>query len=391
MREVDKTSAANFARITMKALLVLEDGFSLEGRSVTGPCESGGELIFNTSMGGYQEILTDPAYAGQMLCMSYPLIGNYGINEEDMESAGPRLSALLVKECCKEPSNWRARESLPAFFLRHGVPVVEGLDTRALTRHIRINGTMRGVISTDGFNAEALRARAQALPAMTGQNLVSGVAPAGAYRWEGKPVPVTLEEDGGYAWPGSGPRLVVYDLGVTWGVLRLLSRQGFDILMVPPSFVPAQVEAAGGQAVFFSSGPGDPEALIELVGFAEKLTARYPTAGICLGCQMLGKALGGGITKLPFGHHGCNHPVQDLATGHVEFFSQNHGFSVDVSTAPGLEASHVNLNDGTLEGFIHTSKPVMGVQHYPTTEPGPHASRYFFRRFREAVREAAGL
>ena len=375
----------------MKALLVLEDGFSLEGQSVTGPCETGGEVIFNTGMGGYQEVLTDPSYAGQMVCMSYPLIGNYGINDEDMESSGLYLSALLVKECCKEPSNWRAQESLPDFLLRCGVPLVEGLDTRALTRHIRINGAMRGVISTGGCDVDALRARAQALPAMTGRDLVSGVAHAGTYRWAGKPVPVTLEKDGGYAWPGRGPRLVVYDLGATWSTLRLLSRQGFDILAVPPSFAPAQVEAAGGQAVFFSSGPGDPAALTELAGFAAALTARYPTAGICLGCQILGKALGGGMEKLKTGHHGCNHPVQDLAAGHVEFFSQSHGFSIDISAASGLEASHVNLNDGTLEGFIHTSKPVMGVQHYPAAEPGPHANRHFFKRFRETVRDATGI
>ena len=374
----------------MKALLVLEDGFSLEGRSVTGPCESGGELVFNTSMGSYQEIVTDPAYAGQMVCMSYPLIGNYGINEEDMESSEPRLSALLVKECCKEPSNWRAQESLPDFLLRHGVPFVEGLDTRALTRHIRINGAMRGVISTDGSDVDVLRTRAQALPAMTGRLLVNGVAPAGPYRWEDKVVPVTLEKDGSYAWPGRGPRLVVYDLGTTWSVLRLLSGQGFDILAVPPSFAPAQVEAAGGQAVFFSNGPGDPAALTELAGFAEKLMTRYPAAGIGLGCQVIGKALGGGIEKLQWGHHGCNHPVQDLATGHVEVFSQNHGFSVDISTASGLEISHVNLNDGTLEGFVHTSMPVMGVQHYPAAEPGPHKNRHFFRRFRETMRDATG-
>jgi len=375
----------------MKALLVLEDGFGLEGRSVTGACEAGGECIFNTSMGGYQEILTDPAYAGQMLCMSYPLIGNYGINAEDMESSGPRLSALLVKECCKEPSNWRSRESLPDFLLRCGVPLVEGLDTRALTRHIRINGAMRGVISTDEVNVEVLRARAQALPAMTGRNLAYGAAPAGISRWAGKPVPVTLEKDGGYAWPGSGPRLVVYDLGGAWSMLRLLSRQDFAILAVPPAFTPAQVEAVGAHAVFFSSGPGDPAALTELAGSAATIAARYPTAGIGLGCQVLGKALGGGVEKLTVGHHGCNHPVQDLAVGHVEFFSQNHGFSLDISTAPGLEASHVNLNDGTLEGFIHTGKPVMGVQHYPAAEPGPHANRHFFKRFREAVRDATGV
>ena len=375
----------------MKALLVLEDGFSLEGLSVTGPCESGGELIFTTSMGGYQELITDPAHAGHMVCMSYPLIGNYGINAEDMESSGVHLSALLVKECCKEPSNWRARESLPDFLIRYGVPAVEDLDTRALTRHIRINGAMRGALSTSVRDVDVLRARAQAMPAMTGQNLVRKVAPAGAYRWEDTPVPVTLEKDGSYVWPGRGPRLVVYDLGIRWSMLRLLSGQGFDILAVPPSFTPAQVEAVGGQAVLFSSGPGDPEALTELIGYAEKLAARYPTAGVCLGCQLLGKALGGVIAKLPFGHHGSNYPVKDLATGHVEISSQNHGFSVDVSAAPGLEASHVNLNDGTLEGFNHTTKPVMAVQYHPGAECGPHENRHFFGRFRQAVRDATGI
>jgi carbamoyl-phosphate synthase small subunit len=375
----------------MKALLVLEDGFNLEGHSVTGPCESNGEVIFNTSMSGYQEILTDPSYAGQMVCMSYPLIGNCGVNEEDMESSRPHLSALLVKECCKEPSNWRARESLPNFLIRHGIPAIEGLDTRALTRHIRTNGAMRGVISTGGHSVTALQAHAQAMPAMTGQNLVSKVAPAGYYRWEGQAVPVTLEKDGSHTWTGEGPRLVLYDLGVKWSMLRLLAKQGFDILAVPPSFTPAQVEAAGGQAVFFSNGPGDPAILTELIGFAERLAARYPAAGICLGHQILGKALGGCIEKLKFGHHGCNHPVRDLATGHVEISSQNHGFSVDISTAPGLKASHVNLNDGTLEGFCHTSKPVMAVKYHPEAEPGPHESRYFFGRFRQAVREATGV
>ena len=375
----------------MKALLVLEDGFNLEGQSIAGPCEAGGELIFSTSMSGYQEILTDPAHAGRMVCMSYPLIGNYGINEEDMESSGLHLSALLVKECCKEPANWRATESLPDFLIRHGIPAVEGLDTRALTRHIRINGAMRGVISTSVVDVEALRARALALPAMTGQNLVNTVAPAGSYRWEGKPVPVTLEKDGSYAWPGKGPRLVVYDLGATWTMLRLLSEQGFDILAVPPSFTPAQFEAAGGQAVFFTNGPGDPAVLTELVACAEKLTMRYPAAGICLGCQILGKALGGDVEKMRFGHHGSNHPVKDLATGHVEISSQNHGFSVDISTAPGLEASHVNLNDGTLEGFTHTSRPVMAVQYYPKAEAGRHENRCFFKRFRQTVQADTGI
>jgi len=375
----------------MKALLVLEDGFSLQGRSVTGPCETGGEVIFNTGMGGYQELLTDPTYAGQMVCMSYPLIGNYGINEEDMESAGLYLSALLVKECCMEPSNWRAKESLSDFLIRRGVPAIADLDTRALTRHIRLHGAMRGVISTGSCDLASLQARAKTLPVMAGQDLVSKVAPGDAYSWEGNVVPAKLEKDGSYAWPGKGPHLVVYDLGITWSMLRLLAKQGFDILAVPPSFTPKQVEASGAHAVFFSNGPGDPGSLTELVAHAAKLAAHYPTAGVCLGCLILGKAHGGSIVKLKAGHHGCNHPVKDLATGHVEIAAQNHGFSLDLSTASGLEASHVNLHDGTLEGFVHKAKPVMAVQYRPAAKPGPHAHRYFFRRFREAVRESAGI
>ncbi len=376
----------------MKALLVLEDGFSLEGVSVNGACAAGGEVIFNTGMSGYQELLTDPSYTGQMVCMTYPLIGNYGITEDDMESAGVHLSALLVKECCREPSNWRSRETLPDFLQRAGVPIIEGLDTRALTRHIRINGAMRGVIATGGGGVDALRARARALPTMEGQNLALRVAPSETYRWNGRrPEPAGPEADGSYAWQGKGPRLVVYDLGIKWNMLRLLEAQGFDMLVVPPSFTPEQVKKTGAQAAFLSNGPGDPAVLTDMIASAAELAAHYPTAGICLGHQILGKALGGKISKLKFGHHGCNHPVKDLATGHVEISSQNHGFSVDIDAAPNLEATHVNLNDGTLEGFAHKTRPVMAVQYHPEAWPGPHESRYFFGRFRKVVREATGV
>jgi carbamoyl-phosphate synthase small subunit len=374
----------------MKALLVLEDGFALEGRSVNGPCESGGEVIFNTGMTGYQELLTDPSYAGQMVCMSYPLIGNYGITEEDMESSRAHLAALLVRECCREPSNRRGRESLPAFLARLGVPVVEGLDTRALTRHIRINGAMRGVISSSVRDAAILRGRALALPEMVGQNLVARVAPAGPYRWDGeRPVPLA-PEDVRPGRKGGGPRLAVYDLGVKWNILRMLAGQGFETIVVPPSCTPERIEALGAKAVLFSNGPGDPETLAELIEYARLFAERCPTAGICLGHQILGKALGGAIRKMKFGHHGCNHPVKDLRTGRVEISSQNHGFCVDIAGAPDLEASHVNLNDGTLEGFVHKTRPVMALQYHPEACPGPRESGGFFARFRRMAMEAAG-
>lgn len=372
----------------MKALLVLEDGFTLEGKSFTGEIEGGGEVIFNTGMSGYQELLTDPSYCGQMVCMTYPLIGNYGINAEDMESEKIHVSALLVKECCKQPSNWRSNLSLPEFLRQSGVPGVEALDTRALTRHLRINGAMRGVISTSCHDVAELMRRAKALPAMEGQNLVARVAPPRPYQWTGKGVqPVTLGDNGAYAWPGEGPRLVVYDYGIKWNILRLLAAQGFDMLVVPPRFSVADVKACGAQAIFLSNGPGDPATLKEEIAIVRELSQQYPVAGICLGHQLLGHALGGTTRKLKFGHHGCNHPVKDLTTGHVEISSQNHGFCVDIEGVADVRATHVNLNDGTLEGFAHTKLPVLSVQHHPETSPGPFDSRYLFGRFRALVKD----
>lgn len=374
----------------MKALLVLEDGFTLEGSSFTGDCEGGGEAIFNTGMTGYQEILTDPSYAGQMVCMTYPLIGNYGINPEDMESVKVHATALLVKECCKKPSNWRSTQSLPDFLCEQGVPGIEGLDTRALTRHLRIHGAMRGIVSTRTYDVQELIAKAQALPSMKGQNLVARVAPTSPYRWDGAPHPVELDAEGMYAWADTGPRLVVYDFGIKWNILRLLAGQGFDMLVVPPSFTAAQVKQAGAQAVFLSNGPGDPATLKDEIATITHLIDDYPTAGICLGHQLLGHAVGGTTTKLKYGHHGCNSPVQDLTTGRVEISSQNHGFCVVLDNAPRVEVTHVNLNDGTLEGFAHMDKPILAVQHHPEADPGPFDSQYFFARFRQLVREHTG-
>lgn len=382
----------------MKALLALEDGFFLEGESFTGPIDgAGGEVIFNTAMTGYQELLTDPSYTGQMVCMTWPLIGNYGINPDDMESGRVHLSALLVKECCKEPSNWRSTESLPAFLVRQGVAGVEGLDTRALTLHLRKNGAMRGAVSTTILDPEALAAEARRLPAMEGQNLVPRVAPAAPYRWDasqphgGRPSPATLAADGSYAWPAStGPdgaptmRIVVYDFGVKWNILRLLTAHGMELLIVPPSFTFEQARAVAPDGIFLSNGPGDPATLTDEIATIARLADAFPVAGICLGHQLLAHALGGATAKLKFGHHGCNHPVKNLLTGKIEISSQNHGFHV---LPQNIDPTHINLNDGTVEGFRHPTKPIITVQHHPEAASGPTDCRPFFAYFKDMVLE----
>ena len=372
----------------MKALLTLEDGFTLEGESFTGPIEeAGGEVIFNTAMCGYQELLTDPSYAGQMVCLTYPLIGNYGVNPQDMESEKVHMAALLVKECCKEPSNWRATESLPAFLMRHGVPGIEGMDTRALALHLRKNGSMRGCISTSILDPEVLAQKARALPAMEGQNLVSRVAPVRPYRWDaeaGKPAPATLNADGSYTWPGVADlNILVYDFGIKWSILRLLSERGMELLAVPPSFTCEQAKAVAPDGIFLSNGPGDPAVLEAEIAEIAKMAEIFPMGAICLGHQLLGHAMGGTTEKLKFGHHGVNHPVKNLLNGRIELTSQNHGFCV--IPPEGVQKAYVNLNDGTLEGFRHPERPIMTVQHHPEAAAGPSDSRTFFDDFREMV------
>ncbi|MBR4423877.1 MAG: glutamine-hydrolyzing carbamoyl-phosphate synthase small subunit [Mailhella sp.] len=372
----------------MKALLTLEDGFSLEGESFTGPIElAGGEVIFNTAMCGYQELLTDPSYTGQMVCLTYPLIGNYGITAEDMESDRVHVSALIVRECCKEPSNWRSVESLPDFLKRHGVPGIEGIDTRALTLHLRKNGAMRGCISTSVTVAEDLAAKARSLPPMEGQDLVSRVAPLRPYRRDeaaGRPAGVQIEADGSYAWPeGHSLHVLVYDFGIKWNILRSLSARDMELLVVPPSFTCEQVKAAAPDAVFLSNGPGDPAALKPVIREIAGLVDLYPIGAICLGHQLLGHALGGRTEKLKFGHHGVNHPIKNLLTGHIEVSSQNHGFCV--IPPEGVQKVYVNLNDGTLEGFRDRDRPILTVQHHPEAAAGPRECRTFFDDFRGMV------
>lgn len=371
----------------MKAILALEDGTWFEGASFTGAGETGGEAIFNTGMAGYQEILTDPSYVGQMVCMTYPLIGNYGVNPEDMESHKIGAEALIVKECCKEPSNWRASMSLPEYLKKAGVMGIEGIDTRALTRHLRINGAMRGVISTSGTPEELVK-KAKALPSMEGQNLADMVSAKRPYLWTGAGTKDVALKD--FAWAGKGPKLVVYDFGVKWNILRLLAAQGFDMLVVPSDFTHEQVTELSPDAVFLSNGPGDPAVVKNAIAATKVFADKYPVAGICLGHQIMGLSFGAPSYKLKFGHHGCNHPVMDMESGKIEISSQNHGFCVDISAIPELKMTHRNLNDQTLEGFAHRDKPMIAIQFHPEAAPGPHDSAYFFQRFRDLVRQAVG-
>lgn len=373
----------------MKALLALENGFSLTGESFTGEFETGGEVIFNTGMTGYQEILTDPSYYGQLVCLTYPHVGNYGINPDDMESAKIHMRALLVKECCKEPSNWRSTKSLPDFMKEQGVPGMEGLDTRALTLQLRNGGAMRCMISTKDTSVDSLVAKARALPSMEGQRLVPFVTPDRPYVWDGK-APKTVEPgpDGSLPFRGDGIRLLVYDFGIKWNIIRLLIKAGFCPVMVPSLYPAAQARKSGAQAVFLSNGPGDPATLLDEIANVRELIRTFPTAGICLGHQLLGLALGAKTSKLKFGHHGCNHPVKDLATGHIEISSQNHGFCVAIDGKADIVSTHVNLNDGTLEGLRHATLPIMSVQYHPEASCGPNDSRYLFARFHDMIAKA---
>lgn len=371
----------------MKARLVLEDGFTLTGESVNGDCETEGEVIFTTGMTGYQEVLTDPSYHGQLVCMTWPLIGNYGINPEDSESAKIHAQALLVKECCKNPSNWRSKMSVPEFLELNDTPCIEGLDTRALTRHIRLNGAMRGVISTKELDTEVLKARAQKMQPMQGRKLTPFVAATRIYAWQNNhPLPVENFAAGDrYKWKNSGVPLIVYDYGIKWNILRHLEAAGFEILAVPPDFPAKAVLAAGAKGVFLSNGPGDPATLKDEIKIISELTEKLPVVGICLGHQLIAHALGAKTAKLKFGHHGCNHPVKDLLTGKIEISSQNHGFHVLMDNAPDLEVTHINLNDQTVEGIRHKKLPVMSLQYHPEAAAGPHDAQHLFNRFRDMI------
>jgi len=382
-------------RPDIPALLVLEDGTVFRGRSFGATGEACGEMIFHTGMTGYQEVITDPSYRGQMVVMTYPLIGNYGVNELDHESARPHVAGFIVKELSRVTSNWRSEEHLHDYLARHGVMGIEGIDTRAAVLHVRQRGAMRAVISTERDDAAALRAAALASPPMEGRNLVDDVTIAAPYEHRLHPERDHLHARlGGAAAEamrdagrvGDGPHVVAYDFGVKRNILDLLLAQGLRVTVVPARTTAEEVLALKPDGVFLSNGPGDPAALPGIVAEVRKLMGAVPMFGICLGHQILGLASGGTTYKLKFGHHGANHPVRDEKTNRVEITSQNHGFCVDINSLPkSCVITHVNLNDNTLEGFEDEQRKFFAVQYHPEAAPGPHDSGYLFRRFREWI------
>ena len=372
-----------------RAFLVLRDGRTFAGEPLGALGEASGEVIFNTAMQGYQEILTDPSYRGQIVAMTYPLIGNYGVNDEDVESRRPWVNGFIVKECSPVASNFRAGVSLDDYLRRHGIVGIQGIDTRALTRHLRDHGAQDGVISSVAAEPAALQARARALPSLVGRDLVAEVTAAEPYGWS---------EGGwqlarGYVTPPA-PRLsvVAYDCGIKFNILRQLRMAGCDVTVVPASTPAEAVLEREPDGVFLSNGPGDPEGVPYLIASVATLLSRVPVFGICLGHQIMGLAGGGSTYKLKFGHHGANHPVRDLATRKIAITAQNHGFAVEPASAArhGWEPTHVNLNDGTCEGLRHREWPAFSVQYHPEASPGPHDANDLFHRFTELMTRKGG-
>jgi len=379
----------------MDAWLVLEDGRVFPGKAFGATREAVGEVVFNTAMTGYQEILTDPSYAGQIVSMTYPLIGNYGITWEDAESRGVWPQGFVVREYSDLFSNWRGRIDLTHYLKEHGVAGITGVDTRALTRHLRQAGAMRGLVSTSPDTAARL-ARVRSSPEMAGRDLVHEVTVTGSYTWEQPtPAPFDLPEErdapvpvpaGEVELPAGSLKVAVLDCGVKYNILRRLVDVGGKVRVFPADTTAEHILMEDFHGVVLSNGPGDPAALPGIVAQARRLAEQVPVLGICLGHQILGQAFGYPTYKLKFGHHGANHPVKRLETGRVEITSQNHGFAVDLSRGgQGLVETHINLNDGTNEGFRHTGLPVFAVQYHPEASPGPQDAAYLFREFVRAM------
>lgn len=367
------------------AKLVLEDGTRYDCFSFGAEGETTGEIVFNTSMMGYQEIITDPSYFGQMIVMTYPLMGNYGVNTDDLESAGPMVKAFIVKEACDYPSNWRQSGTLGQLFKSKNIMGIEGLDTRAITRHIRNFGAMRAIISTIDKNEDSLLEKVKQSPSMTGANLVDAVTCKARYLWSEANLPdwqfrENIKRESKY-------RIAVYDFGVKRNILRKFIERGCTLEVFPAQTKADEILAANPDGVFLSNGPGDPEAVEYVIPEIKKIIGKKPIFGICLGQQLLGIALGGKTYKLKFGHRGANHPVKNLETGVIEITSQNHGFTVDPKTLNEneVELTHWNLYDNTLEGFRHKTLPVFSVQYHPEASPGPHDSDYLFNKFMESI------
>ncbi|HKA34150.1 MAG TPA: glutamine-hydrolyzing carbamoyl-phosphate synthase small subunit [Candidatus Binatia bacterium] len=380
----------------MKAILALADGTYYIGRGFGAEGDAVGEVVFNTSMTGYQEILTDPSYEGQLVAMTYPEIGNVGVNPEDVESLKPFVKGFIVKEYCAKPSNWRATRTLGDYMREHGIVGIEGIDTRALVRRLRDQGSQEAIISTRSVNHEELIAKAKASPGLVGRDLVKEVSCREAYDWgEGrwelgagyrkreeseqpqksrKPKTPTLDRPGFF--------VVAYDFGIKRNILRGLAESGCRVKVVPAATPAEEVLALDPDGIFLSNGPGDPDAVPYAKDNVQKLLGKKPIFGICLGHQILGLALGGKTYKLKFGHHAGNQPVMDLTTKKVEITAQNHGFAVDADSLKGAAVvTHVNLNDNTVEGLAHKEMPIFSVQYHPESSPGPHDASYLFKRF----------
>jgi carbamoyl-phosphate synthase small subunit len=371
------------------AVLALADGTVFRGAAFGADGESGGEVVFNTAMTGYQEILTDPSYTEQLVAMTYPEIGNVGVNREDVESRRPCVAGFIVKEYWAPPSSWRAEQSLGDYLRAHGIVGIAGIDTRALVRHLRTHGAQEGVISTVDLEPARLAAKAKARPGLVGRDLVREVTCDAPYEWTAPP----WRLGGGAPEPAAppGPFVVAYDYGIKRNILRMLVGAGCRVRVVPATTPAREVLAARPDGVFLSNGPGDPDAVPYARENVAALVGAVPIFGICLGHQILGLALGGRTFKLKFGHHGANHPVLDVATGKVEITAQNHGFAVDLESLRGRAAlTHVNLNDRTVEGLAHTREPLFSVQYHPEASPGPHDAGYLFRRFVELIRRSRG-
>ena len=375
----------------MQAILALEDGRLFRGKAFGAPVERIGEVVFNTSLTGYQEIFTDPSYAGQIVVLTNPHIGNYGTSPSDAESARPYIEGLAVREFSPVSSNWRSTEVADEYLERNGVPVIAEIDTRAVVRHLRANGVMRGVISTAVEDTDALVAKARAHRKVDGTDLASTVSTRQSYSW-----------DAAEPRNGSGDKLlpagaqatdaplhvVAYDFGIKQNILRMLTRENCRVTVVPAKTSAAEVLAMQPDGVFFSNGPGDPEPLEYAVENIRELQGKTPMFGICLGHQLFGLALGGKTYKLKFGHHGGNHPIKNLETCRVEITAQNHNYNVDPASLPAdVERTHTNLNDDTLAGLKHKTDPMFSVQYHPEASPGPHDSHYLFRQFRKMMEE----
>ena len=376
---------------TRTCKLALADGLVFTGVSFGAGGDSGGEVVFNTSMSGYQEVLTDPSYAGQIVTMTYPLIGNYGINDEDVESNNRRIqvAGLIIKELSPVVSNFRASRSLSEYLASEGIMGIAGIDTRALTRHIRVAGAVAGVLSTEVLDDTELVRRAMAVPPMTGADFVKTVMPEHAYHWTdgyGSDFAQAHRDHGERVF-----RVVAVDCGAKMNILRNLVECGCDVQVVPASATAEEILAHKPEGVFVSNGPGDPAAVTYAVDSLKGLVGKVPIFGICLGHQLLCRALGGKTYKLKFGHRGGNQPVRNQATGKVEITSQNHGFAADEESlaATGAVVTHVNLNDMTVEGFTHTDKAIFSVQYHPEASPGPHDATYLFDCFRSMMESGA--